>query len=71
VEARTVCWCFGYTADDLDGELVARIRKRIAEEGCDCKAKNPAGVCCLPTVEAELSAAGQRQRARRSRLRSA
>jgi len=61
VEARTICWCFGYTERDLDGELVARIRRRIAEEGCDCKAKNPAGACCLPSIAAQLAGAQERE----------
>ena len=71
MEARTICWCFGYTEDDLHPDIVARIRRRIADEGCDCKAKNPTGACCLSTIEAKLAPGGQRKRGRRSRLRSA
>jgi hypothetical protein len=46
-----VCYCFGYTGDDIKKDFLANgrslIMEKIMEEkkaaGCDCAAKNPKG----------------------------
>ena len=46
-----VCYCFGYTSEDIKKDLLANgrslIMEKIMEEkkvaGCDCAAKNPKG----------------------------
>jgi hypothetical protein len=46
-----VCYCFGYTGDDIRKDYLANgrslIMEKIMEEkkaaGCDCSAKNPKG----------------------------
>ena len=53
--ARTVCYCFGITEQDLRRELVAtgratafdRITALVKAERCACEVKNPQGSCCL------------------------
>jgi hypothetical protein len=53
-----VCFCFGYSrqdiADDFDRQGVSRIRDKIVEacrdDTCDCERLNPAGRCCLGDV---------------------
>ena len=55
---RLVCYCFGYTGDDIKKDFLANgrslIMEKIMEEkkssGCDCAAKNPKGTWCLPEV---------------------
>jgi hypothetical protein len=46
-----VCYCFGYTADDIRADLLKngrslimeRIRTEKAADGCNCAEKNPKG----------------------------
>ncbi len=46
-----VCYCFGYTSEDIKKDLLdngrSLIMEKIIEEkktaGCDCAAKNPKG----------------------------
>lgn len=46
-----VCYCFGYTKDDIEQDLIRNrrsvIMEKITEEkkanGCDCANKNPKG----------------------------
>jgi len=46
-----VCYCFGYTGDDIKKDFLTHgrslIMEKIMEEkkaaGCDCAAKNPRG----------------------------
>ena len=53
-----VCYCFGYTSEDIKKDFLAHgrslIMEKIMEEkksaGCDCAAKNPKGTWCLPDV---------------------
>ena len=53
-----VCYCFGYTDDDIKKDFLANGRSLIMEKiteakklsGCDCAAKNPKGTWCLPDV---------------------
>lgn len=55
---RTLCYCFGYTAEAILAEVRERgastvpdtIRARIQSEGCDCARTNPQGSCCLGVV---------------------
>jgi hypothetical protein len=61
---RTLCYCFGHTAQDIAEELAATgsstIPKRIADackRGEDlCPEMNPQGSCCLGNVHAVLKA---------------
>lgn len=56
---RPLCYCFGHTMESVAAEIertgrstvIADIRRRMQEEGCSCETKNPAGRCCLGTVE--------------------
>ena len=56
---RPLCYCFGHSMESIAEEIertgrstvVADIRRRMQEEGCSCETKNPAGRCCLSTVE--------------------
>lgn len=56
---RPLCYCFGHTMESVAAEIeragrstvIADIRRRMQEEGCSCETKNPAGRCCLGSVE--------------------
>ena len=56
---RPVCYCFNHSMEEIfdqvertgQSTVVADIKKRMAEEGCSCETKNPAGNCCLGTVQ--------------------
>lgn len=62
---RTLCYCFGHTAQDIEDEVAATgastIPKRIADackRGEDrCPETNPQGSCCLGNVHAALKLA--------------
>jgi hypothetical protein len=49
--ADLVCWCFGYTAQDIRRDIERNGRSLILEKileakrsgGCDCAARNPTG----------------------------
>lgn len=53
-----ICYCFGYTDEDIKQDFLANgrsvIMEKIAEAkraaGCDCANKNPTGTWCLPDV---------------------
>ena len=53
-----VCYCFGYTVNDIEQDFVKNERSLIIEKiaaekkvgGCDCTNKNPKGRCCLADV---------------------
>ena len=55
---RPVCYCFGYSVEDMIDEIRMtgrttvpdRIRTRLESEGCHCETANPQGSCCLGTV---------------------
>ena len=57
--SRPICYCFGHSVEEISDEvkrtgksMVAdEITRRIKEEGCSCETKNPAGSCCLGTVQ--------------------
>lgn len=71
VPPRPLCYWFGHTMESIAAEIertggstaMADIRRRIREEGCACETKNPAGRCCLGTVEQfvreQLASSGQ------------
>lgn len=48
---RPVCYCFGYTREDIEKEYLSTGRSAILEKilsakmsgSCECAAKNPAG----------------------------
>lgn len=56
---RPLCYCFGHSVEGIFADVertgkstaVDEITRRIKEEGCSCETKNPAGSCCLGTVQ--------------------
>lgn len=62
--ARTVCYCFAITEEDIRRELVEtgrssaseRITALVKAERCACEVKNPQGSCCLGNVAAATRA---------------
>ena len=64
VRGGMVCYCFGYTAEEIVAEFkaagVSGIRARIFAEtkagNCRCAELNPAGRCCLGDVGAVIAA---------------
>ncbi|MHB8502019.1 MAG: putative iron-sulfur cluster-binding metallochaperone [Candidatus Acidiferrales bacterium] len=54
----TICYCFGFTRNDIQGEIArtghSTVAERITAEvkagNCACKVKNPSGKCCLGDV---------------------
>lgn len=60
---RTVCYCFGYTdeniADEIeetgDSTVAEWISERVQAEECACEYKNPTGRCCLGDVRNAVS----------------
>lgn len=53
-----VCYCFGFTRNDILEELGATGRSTVAERitaevkagNCACEVKNPSGQCCLGNI---------------------
>jgi hypothetical protein len=53
-----VCYCFGFTRQDIVDDVRRNVRPTIPEEikaevkagRCACEVKNPAGKCCLGNV---------------------
>jgi hypothetical protein len=53
-----VCYCFGFTRQDIWDEIRQTGRSTIAERisaevkagNCACEVKNPSGKCCLGNV---------------------
>ena len=64
--ARTVCYCFAITEEDIARELTERGRSSASErvtqlvkdERCGCEVRNPQGSCCLGNVAAAERDAG-------------
>lgn len=56
--ARTVCYCFAITEEDLRREIAQtgrssaseRITQLVKDERCACEVRNPQGNCCLGNV---------------------
>jgi hypothetical protein len=53
-----VCYCFGFTRDDIQKEITEtgdsivanRISAEVKAGNCACEVKNPSGKCCLGDV---------------------
>ena len=70
-EPIPVCYCFGFTRQDIWDEIrstgkstvAKRIRAEVEEGRCACEVKNPSGQCCLGdvtrTVKDRLSEKGE------------
>lgn len=64
---RPLCYCFGYTAEDLLEEIrntgrttiPDKIRAGIGSDACRCERTNPQGSCCLGVVTAFVDEARQ------------
>jgi hypothetical protein len=58
VDPIPVCYCFGFTRQDIQDEIVktghSTVAERITAEvragNCACEVKNPSGKCCLGDV---------------------
>lgn len=58
--ARTVCYCFGITEDQIHQDIdtsgsspsVERIKALVQAGRCACEVRNPQGTCCLGNVNA-------------------
>lgn len=56
--AIPVCYCFGFTREDIENEIAEtgrsaiadRIKTEIKAGNCACEVKNPAGRCCLGDI---------------------
>jgi len=66
---RPLCYCFGYTAEQMleeirdtgRTEIPEIIRSRIGSDACRCERTNPQGSCCLGAVTAFVSEALSRR----------
>jgi hypothetical protein len=64
-----VCYCFGFTRQDIQEEIrvtsQSTIAERIAAEveagRCACEIKNPSGKCCLGDVRRTVKAAERQE----------
>jgi Zinc binding domain len=53
-----VCYCFGFTREDIENEIAKTGRSTVADRiktevnagNCACEVKNPSGKCCLGEV---------------------
>ncbi len=53
-----ICYCFGFTRKDIQGEIAQTGRSMVAERitaevkagNCGCEVKNPSGKCCLGDI---------------------
>ena len=65
---RHVCYCFDWTAEDIERELRStgkttihdRIRRKVQEGFCHCETMNPQGSCCLGNVSKAVKEAEQK-----------
>jgi hypothetical protein len=56
--AAPVCYCFGFTAGDLEADvrsggpaaIPGRIRQLVKARACACGVRNPSGRCCLGEI---------------------
>lgn len=51
---RPLCYCFGYTFENVDDAAERDIRAKIKAGLCSCETKNPTGRCCLGDVTRAL-----------------
>jgi hypothetical protein len=62
--SRLICYCFGYTEEDLCQDVLRHGRSLIMERilaekkdgHCRCAEKNPSGHCCLGQVRQVVDA---------------
>lgn len=62
--ARTVCYCFALTEEDIRRELTEtgsssaseRITHLVKDDRCACEVRNPQGTCCLGNIAAVTKA---------------
>jgi hypothetical protein len=62
--ARTVCYCFALTEEDIRRELTTtghslageRITQLVKDDRCACEVRNPQGTCCLGNIAAVTKA---------------
>ena len=58
-----VCYCFGFTREEIENEITETGRSTVAERitaevkagNCACEVKNPSGKCCLGDVTRTVS----------------
>ena len=58
VDPITICYCFGFTNQEICNEIPVKGKSRLAERiaaeveagRCACEVKNPSGRCCLGDV---------------------
>lgn len=58
VDPIPVCYCFGFTRNDIEDEIAETDRSTVADRittevkagRCVCEVKNPSGKCCLGNV---------------------
>lgn len=58
----TLCYCFGYTREDIQQEIEQhsstqipqRIKTEIQAGFCACEVKNPSGACCLGDITSTI-----------------
>ncbi len=58
-EPRPLCYCFGFSEQDVrdrlacGGEAVsAEVKRKMKDPGCACPTENPSGSCCLGGIRA-------------------
>lgn len=57
-DAVPLCYCFGYTREDIrrdietsgSTEILERIKAEIQNGFCACEVRNPSGACCLGDI---------------------
>lgn len=69
---RPICYCFGFTYDDVAEDfancartgptIAARIRAEVQAGRCDCERRNPGGSCCLGDVQRASTASAHLSR---------
>ena len=60
-----VCYCFGFTREDIEREVVKTGSSTVAEQikrevnagNCACEVKNPSGKCCLADIMVTIKGA--------------
>lgn len=77
--ARTACYCFAITEEDIRREVVEtgrstaseRVTALVKADRCACEVRNPQGSCCLGNLKAiEKALQGERRRGARGRRAS-
>jgi hypothetical protein len=71
--AAQVCYCFGFTAGDLEADIRSggpaaipgRIRQLVKARACACEVRNPSGRCCLGEIARVVERLGAEERSSR------